>query len=64
MDGDHDIRPRSMNKPARSQQDFQELRIQRVGAEGMILKPNMAISEQESANTASVKEVAEKTIRF
>src|SRR6266851_3629899 len=44
MDGDHDIdrcyevTQRVLNKT------FQELRIQRVALEGMILKPNMAVS--------------------
>jgi len=64
MDGDHDIDRcyevslRVLNKT------FQELRIQRVALEGMILKPNMAISGKKSAKPASVKEVAEKTIRL
>jgi fructose-bisphosphate aldolase, class I len=64
MDGDHDIdrcyevTQRVLNKT------FQELRIQRVALEGMILKPNMAISGKKSAKQASVDEVAEKTIRL
>lgn len=64
MDGDHDIdrcyevTTRVLNKT------FQELRIQRVALEGMILKPNMAISGKKSAKQASVAEVAEKTIRL
>lgn len=64
MDGDHDIdrcyevTQRVLNKT------FQELRIQRVALEGMILKPNMAISGKKSARKASVDEVAEKTIRL
>jgi fructose-bisphosphate aldolase class I len=64
MDGDHDIdrcyevTQRVLNKT------FQELRIQRVALEGMILKPNMAISGKKSANQAGVDEVAEKTIRL
>src|SRR3979490_544720 len=64
MDGDHDIdrcyevSQRVLNKT------FQELRVQRVALEGMILKPNMAISGKKSAKPASVKEVAEKTIRL
>jgi fructose-bisphosphate aldolase, class I len=64
MDGDHDIdrcvevTQRVLNKV------FQELRIQRVAFEGMILKPNMAISGKKSAKQASVEEVAEKTIRL
>jgi len=64
MDGDHDIdrcydvTQRVLNKT------FQELRMQRVALEGMILKPNMAISGKKSAKQAGVQEVAEKTIRL
>jgi fructose-bisphosphate aldolase class I len=64
MDGDHDIdrcydvTQRVLNKT------FQELRVQRVALEGMILKPNMAISGKKSAKQAGVEEVAEKTIRL
>jgi fructose-bisphosphate aldolase class I len=64
LDGDHDIdrcyevTSRVLNKT------FQELRVQRVALEGMILKPNMAISGKKSAKQASVQEVAEKTIRL
>jgi fructose-bisphosphate aldolase class I len=62
MDGDHDIdrcyevTQRVLNKT------FQELRVQRVAFEGMILKPNMAISGKKSGKQAGVEEVAEKTI--
>jgi fructose-bisphosphate aldolase, class I len=45
-------------------QTFRELRVQRVELEGMILKPNMAISGKKCAKQASVEEVAEKTIRM
>jgi len=64
MDGAHDIdrcydvTQRVLNKT------FQELRVQRVALEGMILKPNMAISGKKCAKQASVDEVAEKTIRM
>ena len=64
MDGDHDIdrcyevTQRVLNKT------FQELRIQRVALEGMILKPNMAVSGKKNPKQASVAEVAEKTIRL
>ncbi|UGV27936.1 fructose-bisphosphate aldolase class I [Rhodopseudomonas boonkerdii] len=64
MDGDHDIdrcvevTTRVLNKT------FQELRVQRVALEGMILKPNMAISGKASKTQASVSEVAEKTVRM
>jgi fructose-bisphosphate aldolase class I len=64
MDGGHDIdrcyevSMRVLNKT------FQELRVQRVALEGMILKPNMAISGKKCAKQSSVEEVAEKTIRL
>jgi len=64
MDGDHDIdrcvevTTRVLNKT------FQELRLQRVALEGMVLKPNMAISGKKSKTQASVEEVAEKTVRM
>lgn len=64
MDGDNDIdrcyevTQRVLNKT------FQELRVQRVALEGMILKPNMAISGKKCPKQASVQEVAEKTIRL
>ena len=64
MDGDHDIdrchdvTQRVLNKT------FQELRVQRVELEGMVLKPNMAISGKKSPKRASVEEVAEKTIHL
>ena len=64
MDGDHDIdrcyevTQRVLNKT------FQELRVQRVALEGMVLKPNMAISGKKCPKQASVEDVAEKTIRL
>jgi fructose-bisphosphate aldolase, class I len=64
MDGDHDIdrcyevSMRVLNKT------FQELRVQRVALEGMILKPNMAVSGKKCAKQSSVEEVADKTIRL
>jgi fructose-bisphosphate aldolase, class I len=64
MDGDHDIdrcyevTQHVLNKV------FTELRAQRVELEGMILKPNMAISGMKCVKQASVSEVAEKTIRL
>src|SRR6201996_577325 len=64
MDGDHDIdrcydvTQRVLNKT------FQELRVQRVALEGMVLKPNMAVSGKKCPKQASVAEVAERTIRM
>jgi fructose-bisphosphate aldolase, class I len=64
MDGDNDIdrcyevTRRVLNKT------FQELRMQRVEFEGMVLKPNMAVSGKNCPKQASVEEVAEKTVRL
>jgi fructose-bisphosphate aldolase, class I len=64
MDGDHDIdrcyevTQRVLNRT------FQELRVQRVALEGMVLKPNMAVSGKKCPKQASVEEVAEKTVRM
>jgi fructose-bisphosphate aldolase class I len=64
MDGDHDI-DRCYEVTSRVlNRTFQELRVQRVALEGMILKPNMAISGKKSPKQASVEEVASKTIRL
>lgn len=64
MDGDHDI-DRCYEVTQRVlDKTFQELRVQRVALEGMVLKPNMAISAKKCAKQASVEEVAEKTIRL
>ena len=64
IDGDHDIdrcyevTRRVLNKT------FQELRAQRVELEGIVLKPNMAVSGRKCQKRASVAEVAEKTVRL
>jgi fructose-bisphosphate aldolase, class I len=64
MDGDNDIdrcyevTQRVLNKT------FQELRMQRVELEGMVLKPNMAVSGKKCPKQANVAEVAEKTVRL
>ncbi|HYI28775.1 MAG TPA: class I fructose-bisphosphate aldolase [Bradyrhizobium sp.] len=64
MDGDHDI-DRCFEVTTRVLNvTFQELRKQRVALEGMVLKPNMAISGKKCAKKASVAEVAEKTLRM
>jgi len=64
MDGDHDI-DRCYEVTERVlNETFQELRLQRVALEGMILKPNMAISGKKNTKQASVEEVAEKTVRL
>src|SRR5499427_7050344 len=64
MDGDHDI-DRCYDVTQRVlNQTFRELRVQRVALEGMVLKPNMAVSGKKCAKQAQVAEVAEKTIRM
>jgi fructose-bisphosphate aldolase class I len=42
---------------------FHELRVAHVNLEGMVLKPNMVVPGQKSGTSASVEEVAEKTVR-
>src|SRR6201997_1990955 len=64
MDGDHDIdRCYEVTQRVRNK-TFQELRMQRVELEGMVLKPNMAVSGKKCPKQASVEEVAEKTVRL
>jgi len=64
MDGDHDIdhcfdvTRRVLNEV------FRELRLQRVALEGMILKPNMAISGKRCPRQAGIEQVAEKTVQL
>jgi fructose-bisphosphate aldolase class I len=42
---------------------FHELSIAKVNLEGIVLKPNMVVPGQKSAEQASVEEVAQKTIK-
>ena len=42
---------------------FQELRVAKVSLEGMVLKPNMVVPGQKSGTTATIEEVAEKTVK-
>jgi fructose-bisphosphate aldolase class I len=64
MDGDHDIH-RCYDVTQRVlNQTFRELRTQRVELEGMVLKPNMAVSGKKCPKQASVEEVAEQTVRL
>jgi len=42
---------------------FHELFVAGVKLEGMVLKPNMVVPGQHSGTTASVEEVAEKTVK-
>jgi fructose-bisphosphate aldolase class I len=64
MDGDHDIDRCYQVTELVLKTQFEELYFNRVALEGMVLKPNMAISGKKSAKRASVEEVAEKTVRM
>ncbi len=64
MDGAHDI-DRCVDVTVRVlKETFQELYYNRVALEGIVLKPNMAISGKKCAKQASVEEVAEKTVKM
>jgi fructose-bisphosphate aldolase class I len=64
MDGDHDIDRCYEVTTAVLKAQFEELYSQRVALEGIVLKPNMAISGQKNGRRAGVEEVAEKTIKM
>src|SRR5262249_53280523 len=64
MDGGHDIDRCTEVTEFVLKQTFQELYYQKVALEGMILKPNMAVSGKKCAKQASVEEVAEKTVHL
>lgn len=66
MDGEHSQhsieRCQEVTEWALKEQ-FQELYFAGVNLEGMVLKPNMIVPGQKSGQTASVEEVAERTVR-
>jgi fructose-bisphosphate aldolase, class I len=64
MDGGHDIDRCYEVTQQVLHTVFRELFVQRVELEGMVLKPNMAVSGKKSPKQAPVQEVAEKTIRL
>jgi fructose-bisphosphate aldolase class I len=64
MDGDHSIERCYEVTEFVLKETFQELYYQKVALEGMILKPNMAISGKKAKNRAGIKEVAEKTVKL
>jgi fructose-bisphosphate aldolase class I len=64
MDGDNDIDRCYEVTQLVLKEVFQELYLNRVALEGMVLKPNMAISGKKAAHRAGVDEVAEKTVRL
>jgi fructose-bisphosphate aldolase, class I len=64
MDGGHDVDRCVEVTRWVLKETFQELFLNRVALEGMVLKPNMAVSGKKCAKRASVEEVAEKTVRL
>src|SRR6187401_1266624 len=64
MDGDHDIDRCFEITTAVLKAQFEELYRHRVALEGIVLKPNMAISGKKNGKRAGVEEVAEKTVRM
>ena len=64
MDGAHDIDTCYKVTEWMLKETFQQLYFQNVALEGMILKPNMAISGKKSPKQASVAEVADRTIKL
>jgi len=64
MDGDHDISRCAEITEFMLKETFQQLYYQRVALEGIVLKPNMAISGKKNAKRAPVQEVAERTVKM
>jgi fructose-bisphosphate aldolase class I len=64
MDGDHSIDRCYEVTEWVLKETFQQLYFQRVPLEGIVLKPNMAISGKKASKRASVQEVAEKTVKM
>jgi fructose-bisphosphate aldolase class I len=63
MDGTHTIEEAYRVTSRVQHAVFTELRDQRVEFEGMLLKPNMVLAGYDAPKQASVREVAEQTIR-
>src|SRR5690242_15109219 len=64
MDGDHNIDRCVDVTTWVLKETFQQLFYNRIALEGMVLKPNMAISGKKCAKRASVDEVADKTVKM
>ncbi len=64
MDGDHDIDRCYKITEWALKTVFEQLYYARVALEGIVLKPNMAISGKKCGKRASVEEVGEKTVRL
>jgi fructose-bisphosphate aldolase class I len=63
MDGDHSIGRCEEVTTAALERTFIELRAHRVDFAGMVLKPNMVVPGQDCKQKATVREVAEATVR-
>ena len=63
MDGDHDIARCEEVTGRTLDSTFEQLRAHRVALEGIVLKPNMVIAGMKSPRQATIKEVAEATVR-
>lgn len=63
MSGGHSIERCYEATEATLKEVYHQLYHQRVDLEGSLLKPNMVVSGKDSPNQASVKEVAELTVR-
>ncbi len=63
MDGDHTIARCEAVTTAALERTFIELRAHRVDFAGMVLKPNMVVPGQDCKQKASVRDVAEATLR-
>ncbi len=64
MDGEHDIDTCHDVTEWALKETFSELYKADVALEGIVLKPNMAISGKKSGKKAPVSEVAERTVRM
>jgi fructose-bisphosphate aldolase class I len=63
MDGDHTIARCAEVTTAALEHTFKQLQAHRVDLAGMVLKPNMVVPGQDCKQQASVREVAEATIK-
>lgn len=63
MDGDHGIARCAEVTTAALERTFSELKAHRVDFAGMVLKPNMVVPGEDCKQRASVREVAEATIK-
>jgi fructose-bisphosphate aldolase, class I len=64
MDGDHDIDRCCAVTEFVLKEVFQELYYAKVALDGMILKPNMAVSGTAASRQADADEVADRTVRL